>query len=136
MPQRYLAFENKKKTSENQPDYRIFVNPGKDGQLSRYSIGAIWIQEGKKGNYLSLSIEDEEYNPEDAPKKSFKKSESKLTSKLKKRKVVEEDEDEDDEDEDDEESDDEDTDEDDDSDEEEEDKDESYEKKRKKKTPF
>ena len=129
MSQRYLAFENKKKTSDNQPDYRIFTNPGKDGELSRYSIGAIWIQEGKKGDYLSISIEDEEYNPDDAPKKSFKKS-SKLSSKLKKRRVV----DEDDEDEDDEDEDDDDDEEE--TDDDEDDKDESYEKKRKKKTPF
>lgn len=92
MSQRYLAFENKRKEKDNQPDYRIFINPGEDGELSRYSIGGIWIREGKKGQYLSITIEDEEYKPESRSDRSEDRPTRKsLSSKLKSHRVKEDD---------------------------------------------
>lgn len=49
-------FQNSK-TNENQPDYRASY---KDEQGEWHNVGAIWKKQGKKGEYLSLSLELEE----------------------------------------------------------------------------
>ena len=69
---KYVAFPNKyKEENAKAPDYKIYLDHGKEGQLSKYSIGAMWVGKSAKGNtFISIAIDSEEYKPVEGAVKS------------------------------------------------------------------
>ena len=50
----FTLFKNENKKSDKQPDYTMSGKVGEEYQ----DIGACWVKEGKKGKYLSCSLQD------------------------------------------------------------------------------
>jgi len=68
----FSAFENTRKTAQNQPDYNITMK--NEGGTYAY-VGGIWIKEGARGDYLSGQIDLDKVGEEKpAPKAPVKEA--------------------------------------------------------------
>ena len=70
MSTQITLFANRK-TNEKQPDYRASY---KDQHGEWHNVASVWVKQGAKGQYLSLSLEESELEGYQANQNNFRKS--------------------------------------------------------------